>query len=562
MTYGMKIFLKTINGKISLIFLFMTLLSVVSIALGSHFIQRNYRIRMLQNEQRNLDLHAESMNTSLKLLEELLLYLPYYNTSLRTLEQVENNASVDPAMYWQATSDVMTQFQSVSYVYKYVENMFVYYPEQDLFINSKVNEDMTSVIILNILDDATTNSQWKLTKLSSGWYIYRINYIRKAYIGVWISCDKMLQSFELNQENMYLVDEQGLIVNGGRSTENLDVERLFAEEDDDERQYIISALSGAGLFLINEVEDISLGYSGEMFFMNGYLPLILLINILTLIITMVGILAWVHKPLKYLLSGIEKIREGDTQYRIESSQEMSLEFIEICEQLNEMLDQLKKTKIQVYEQEIERGRTKLRYLSQQIRPHFMLNALNTVYSYSKKDIEVARKIIRLLTAYYRYVVNVDSDYVPISKELEHIENYLAFQKVRYEEVLEYYIECEPALKVVPIPPFLMESFVGNSLKYGADQNDKIYISIVIKQIGDFNLKILISDKGEGFPEEVLEAIRSFKESGEVEEMLGVGIRNSIERIRLIYQDKADLEIYNDHGAVTEITIHLQKEQER
>ena len=42
----------------------------------------------------------------------------------------------------------------------------------------------------------------------------------------------------------------------------------------------------------------------------------------------------------------------------------------------------------------------------------------------------------------------------------------------------------------------------------------------------------------------------------------MGIRNSIERLRLLYQSRADLRIYNDSGAVVEIVIHLLRSEER
>lgn len=555
----MKRFLKTINGKVSLIFVCMILLSIISVSISSSYARRNYRIRMLENEQRNLELSVETMNTSLKLFEEMLMYMPYGNEGLKLLEQIENNAVIDVVSRWQGIAKVNTQFRSMTSVFSYVENVFVYYPNQELFINSKVNENMTAVVLGDIQNNQEKNSQsWKLTHLSSGWYMYKIFYLRKAYVGAWISCDELLRGFNMNRKEMLMMDNQGQVLNDSGTQEALDKEMIFSQMNSEDRSFAISYLRDVPVYLINQIDDTYLNYSGEVFLKNGYFVMILGLNILTLLIIMGGILFWVHKPIKYLLSGIERIREGDIQYRIEGKTGMSLEFIEICNRFNDMLEQLNKIKIQTYEQEIERGKTKLRYLGQQIRSHFILNALNTVYNYSKRDAEATRKIIRLLSAYYRYVVNVDSDYVPLAEELRHIENYLAFQKIRYEDMLEYEIVCASELSVVPIPPFLMESFVGNSLKYGADGGDKIFISINIEQTGDFDLKIRISDHGFGFPEEVLGAVRCFKENGSIEEMPGVGLRNSIERLRLIYKDKANMEIYNDHGAVTEITIHLQK----
>ena len=489
----MNKFLKTINGKFTLIFACMILLGAVSVFISSSYAQRNYRNHILETEQKNLDLSAETMNTSLKLLEDLLMYMPYNSDGMKILEQIENHALLDAGEKWRAVTRINNQFNSITSVYDYVENIFAYYPNQTLFLNSKVNEDMSRVILEDIeIEQIQNSSGWSIIHLSSGWYMYKFYYFRKAYVGAWISCDDLMQEFGMAQNNILLMDRQGNILSGEGESRNMELSSLFEQSRLDEPSVIMSSLHDAQMYLVNEPESLSLEYSGEFFLKNGYFSMILVINIFTLIVVMIGVLFWVHKPIKYLQAGIARIRKGDTQYRLEKEAGMSLEFTEICDEFNDMLEQLNKTKIQMYEQEIERNQTKLRYLGQQIRPHFILNALNTVYNYSKKDTEITRKIIRLLSAYYRYVVNVDSNYVPLGEELKHIENYLAFQKIRYEDTLEYKIQCESALKVVPIPPFLIESFVGNSLKYGADEEDKISISIEIRQIGDFDLKIIIS----------------------------------------------------------------------
>lgn len=557
----MKRWLRTIKGKIGLVFVCMSLLATVSILVTGKYVRDNYRDRLVESEQKKLDVYARTIDTSVELLEESLRYQSFHHPSLRVLEQAENNQEVGDIVLWQAVSQVVTQFRSLTYVFDYVDNIFMYYPNQDLFINANTkadayaNEILSETIQQAIQEEKIENtSGWRMVKTSSGWYLYRFYYIRKAYVGAWISCDKLLKSIDLGNDGgkessarLYLADTQ---------------EQMEAEAGTSGKELAISSyLSQVELYLVYQIDPDSLGFPGEWFMESGYVWMILAINLVTLLLIMTAILVWVNRPIKYLMASIIRISQGDAGFRIQSRRGMSLEFEEICESFNEMLEKLQKTRIQLYEQELDKNKTKLRYLSQQIRPHFMLNALNTIYNYSKRDSDLTRRIIRLLSAYYRYVVNVDSDYVQMGEELRHIENYLAFQKIRYGEVLEYQIQCEPALYVIPIPPFLIESFIGNSLKYGADQNDQIWISIEIEQTGDFDLRILIRDQGEGFSEEVLEAIRIFREKGEVEERLGVGIRNSIERLRLLYQSRADLRIYNESGAVVEIVIHLLKHEE-
>jgi sensor histidine kinase YesM len=254
------------------------------------------------------------------------------------------------------------------------------------------------------------------------------------------------------------------------------------------------------------------------------------------------------------------IEAGNMDYRIPPEDRTSVEFESVIDQFNSMMDQLQHLKIEVYEGKLERQETKLQYLSQQIQPHFMLNTLNTLYNYSDRDKQATREIILLLSKYYRHIVNVNSKYVLLGQELEHIDNYLKLQKIRYPNAFEYEIECKSPLEIIPVPPFIIESFVGNAIKYGIRPGNTSLIQISVEEVDQFKIRIKISDTGNGFSEDDLDSIKEFVEEGIVSEELGVGIRNSIERLRLIYHDKATILFYNQkpHGAVIEIEIILQE----
>ena len=112
------------------------------------------------------------------------------------------------------------------------------------------------------------------------------------------------------------------------------------------------------------------------------------------------------------------------------------------------------------------------------------------------------------------------------------------------------------MTVSVVPPLLLESFVGNVLKYGQDAQDRIDIRIVANRPDEGTVRIVIADCGSGFPEEILDALRNYQRTGERDELLGVGICNSLDRLRLIYGDDASIYFYNgeNHGAVVEIII--------
>ena len=164
-----------------------------------------------------------------------------------------------------------------------------------------------------------------------------------------------------------------------------------------------------------------------------------------------------------------------------------------AQQFNEMMDQIEHLKIAIYENELQQDKTRLQYLSQQIQPHFILNSLNTLYNYSEKDVGTTRSIIRLLSRYYRHVVNVNSSYISLREEFAHIDDYLKLQQIRYPGRFSYEIVCPDSAGKLPVPPFLIESFVGNSIKYALGGKEKVHLTMRAKEAGPGITRITVSD---------------------------------------------------------------------
>jgi two-component system sensor histidine kinase YesM len=117
------------------------------------------------------------------------------------------------------------------------------------------------------------------------------------------------------------------------------------------------------------------------------------------------------------------------------------------------------------------------------------------------------------------------------------------------------------MEIIPVPPFIIESFVGNAIKHGMLPGRTSVIRVTVEELDRFKILIRISDTGNGFSQDDLDSIQEFIEDGVVSEELGIGIRNSIERLRLIYHENATMRFYNQepHGAVVEIEVALQGE---
>lgn len=559
----MKHFIQTLTGKITIVILLIVFPVIFMVYQNGRSTRQNWQEQQITKAEDDLALYASSMDHIFDILEETLLYLPINNNSFNQLVSFPQS---DTQRHWSLLISIKEQISSIKEIYPFMENIFVYYPEQNLFLNEKVNPEMTAVIRKQAEDfsgSAASSKLWNTVSTANGYYLYWL-YKRDGYcLGSWISYDALLSYICQNESTAaadtptyLLTDFAGNVLTTQGGITVIPREDLGATVEKDGQFFITCQALHPGVYIARILGTAELGLSPHWY--SSSFAAVTVLALLLVICVVLCISHWVLTPVKELTQGIEEIASGNIEHRLQNPSGTSLEFEKIETEFNHMMDQLKDMQIQIYQQELEQNETKLRYLSQQIQPHFILNSLNTLYTYSNRDVEATRKIIRLLSQYYRYVVNIESRYVNLGQELDHIENFLKLQKIRFPRKLDYEILCEDGIDIVPIPPFLLESFIGNSLKYGQDEQEKIMIQIQAVQVEPFVIRISVQDQGGGFSPEILEAIEEYHKTHVKNELLGTGIYNCIERLNLIYQDRAQIRCYNalPHGAVVEITIHL------
>ncbi len=180
----------------------------------------------------------------------------------------------------------------------------------------------------------------------------------------------------------------------------------------------------------------------------------------------------------------------------------------------------------------------IRYLKAQINPHFLFNALNNIYSLAYTKDERTPHCVLQLSEMLRFVIDdSQNDSVPLSKELQYIENYIDFQRIRFEHNLNISLETEIENHNFPILPMIFQPLVENCFKHsGISSDSQAYINIHIKQFD--NCLTFIADN----------SIPNNKVSTQDSERIGIGIANVKKRLKLHFGEKAKLEIHNSSNA--------------
>ncbi len=106
-------------------------------------------------------------------------------------------------------------------------------------------------------------------------------------------------------------------------------------------------------------------------------------------------------------------------------------------------------------------------LKSQVNPHFLFNSLNTLSSLVHSNPSLSEEFIRKLSNNYRYILeNQEKDLVPLTDEVQFVQEYFALQKIRDEEKIELKVELTETENVL-IPPVSLQLLTENALKHNA-----------------------------------------------------------------------------------------------
>ncbi len=232
---------------------------------------------------------------------------------------------------------------------------------------------------------------------------------------------------------------------------------------------------------------------------------------------------WVRAVLPLHLSNTEDYqlqlgsREGGRRYLSED--------IDILARLGnaaiEQAEQLRVRKLQNLASQAE-----LRALQAQINPHFLFNALNTLYGTISRDNETARHLVLNLSDVFRYLLRSERTMVEVAEELRIVRAYLAIEELRLGSRLESIINVHPDALNATIPLLSIQPLVENAVRHGiAPRGEPGFVRLEIRR--ETHLVIQVSNAG---------ACELDRMNGP-----GIGLTNVRRRLELCYGADAKFE---------------------
>lgn len=202
--------------------------------------------------------------------------------------------------------------------------------------------------------------------------------------------------------------------------------------------------------------------------------------------------------------------------------------------------------IEKWKMEAEIKNIQLENLKAQVNPHFIFNALNNIRALILEDHQLARQMLTKFSEVLRYALQHAEDMeITIAEEIGILKQYLELVKIQYEERLTFNISVDETLLQEKIPPMVLQLLVENAVKHGISsraEGGKIDI-----QVSKLNQEILLTVRNTG----------SLKRKAELEDNLGLGLKNIIERLKLIYDDTAGVSIREESPDVV-VVINIKR----
>jgi two-component system LytT family sensor kinase len=195
--------------------------------------------------------------------------------------------------------------------------------------------------------------------------------------------------------------------------------------------------------------------------------------------------------------------------------------------------------------EKEKLETELKFLRSQLNPHFIFNAINSIFFLIHKNPAMASDALAKFSDLLRYQLYESNELqIPLSQEVTYLENFIELERLRQSHRLELHIDIEEqGWDLFMIAPFVLITFTENAFKHVSDDHDKPNW-----------IKLNLELKGSMLHFKIVNTV-SAVQSTDVVHYGGIGLNNVRRRLDLIYPGQYALDISND-GALFEVSLRL------
>lgn len=259
------------------------------------------------------------------------------------------------------------------------------------------------------------------------------------------------------------------------------------------------------------------------------------------------------RPLDRLVEGMQCVENGDFSANIEPEGNRDLR--RLTHSFNDMVRRIEELIHEVMRQEQDRMQVEIEVLQAQINPHFFANALNAirfmaVVAKFESIQKMTEALIRIFSAAFDENIRIS-----VAEELRIIESYVYLMQVRYNGKFEVEYAVDQDILDEQMPKMLMQPVVENAILHGFHELEHLGELRISGSRRDGALVFEVADNGHGMSEQRIASVLN-KSAKPRQPGHGIGLTNTMERIRLNYASGSGVSIHSVPGKVTRVTLTL------
>lgn len=369
----------------------------------------------------------------------------------------------------------------------------------------------------------------------------------------------------VSHRNYYIVDQQGVIISA--VNKELILKKI---EDDALMQKILAQDTLTEIRVINGSKTLvtSIPFGKFDWKLVSEIPLveltrdtakttvmIILIGSICLIFALLGagiLTRVIANPIVKLTKTMDKIKQGnlDVNCAVNSKDEVGL----LALGFNTMIGTIKELLVNIKAEQKNKREYELALIQAQIKPHFLYNTLDTIFTLSKMGKEEdAQRATKALADFYRIALSKGKEIISIGEEIKNVTSYLLIQKIRYSDIFDFEVNIQEDITRYSILKLTIQPLVENSIYHGLKEKGSFGRIVVNGYSTDDRIIIKVIDNGIGMTGEKLGKILCPREDGP-ETQKFFGLRSVHERIKLYFGDEYGISFKSGPGNGTEVTV--------
>lgn len=379
------------------------------------------------------------------------------------------------------------------------------------------------------------------------------------------SLQQILEYSGSSNTETFVLDTDGMLV----ASKNKEEIGQYVDYAEDIKNYSRSFTGNGKMYVFEKVSRwnfyvVSSVPMSELY--HGSVRTVIIIGLFLLIILVIctkvikELIDRLYKPLDNAVKKMDDVASGSLNTRIDAEY-MGEDFVKLATGFNSMMEKIQVLMEQVKLEQHQTEQIRFNALQAQIQPHFLYNTLECIHWQAIADgNQEISTLVMALAKYYRICLSNGRDVISLEMELNHVQNYLIIQNMRYDDIIASMFDIESGVEDTMVPKFTLQPLVENSIYHGlkVKEGRKGTVSITAKK-QEGEVLVTVSDTGTGMGQEQIDEMN--RRLLVYDDSFGYGVQNVNKRIELLYGKKYGLHyLKNELGGVT-VEIRMPYETE-